>query len=514
MIRFDATGIRLLKNILMADRIIKLGIQNRFFRGFFMTYTQLLALVQAKGLRVCADSRQVQQGDVFVAVSGTQVDGHDYIDKALSKGASYIVAQHPVDGVDCVIVEDSARSLGQLAQASFGNPSSKLTNLAVTGTNGKTTVTYLVRSVIEHVGAKCGLIGTIEYNTGKSTVAAPLTTPDAVTIARVASEMVAGGADFMVVEASSHALSQQRLAGVSFTAAAFTNLTGDHLDYHHDEDDYLDAKTLLFTGLPPHGLAILNYESDEAHTIAEIIEPATRILWYGIGRDVDINARVHRMDAAGSEFSIIFNNYSEKVTTRLPGRHNIQNCLAAAGLCLAAGIGLHEVAQGLSNLECVPGRLQPIQSEKAAGEDIRVFVDYAHTDDALKNVLNTLKPLCKGRLIVLFGCGGDRDKTKRPRMARVAEELGDIVIVTSDNPRTEDAETIIADILAGFAEIKKGQTLLIEPDRAAAIQLAVSKAKSGDIVLLAGKGHEDYQIIGTEKRHFSDFEEAQKALQR
>ena len=454
----------------------------------------------------------MKEGDVFVAVCGTQVDGHDYIDKALSNGAAYIVAQHPVDGVDCVIVADSAASLGQLAQASFGNPSSQLTNLAVTGTNGKTTVTYLVRSIIEHTGARCGLLGTIEYNTGKSLVPAPLTTPDAITIARAASEMAANGAEYMVVEASSHALSQKRLAGVSFTAAAFTNLTGDHLDYHHDEDAYLDAKTLLFTQLPPHGLAILNYESDEAHTIAEIIEPAIRILWYGIGRDVDISARVHRMDAEGSEFSIVFNNYSEKVTTRLPGRHNIQNCLAAAGLCLAAGIKLHDVAIGLSNLECVPGRLQPIPYKGVKGKEIQVFVDYAHTDDALKNVLNTLKPLCNGRLIVLFGCGGDRDKTKRPRMARVAEELADMIVVTSDNPRTEDPHAIINDVMAGFEE-PNSPRITVEPDRAKAIQLAIGRAKSCDIVLLAGKGHEDYQIIGTEKRHFSDFEEAQKALQ-
>ncbi|MHC5119729.1 MAG: UDP-N-acetylmuramoyl-L-alanyl-D-glutamate--2,6-diaminopimelate ligase [Planctomycetota bacterium] len=477
-----------------------------------MTYTQLLALVQSNGLGVCADSRQVRQGDVFVAVCGTQVDGHDYIDTALSQGAAYVVTQRPVDGINSVIVEDSAKALGQLAQASCGNPSSKLTNLAVTGTNGKTTVTYLVRSVIEHIGAKCGLIGTIEYNTGTSSVPAPLTTPDAITIARAASEMVLNGADYMVVEASSHALSQKRLAGVSFTAAAFTNLTGDHLDYHHNEDDYLDAKTLLFTGLPPHGLAILNYESDEAHTIAEIIEPATRILWYGIGCDVDISAKVHRMDAAGSEFSIIFNNYSEKVNTRLPGRHNIQNCLAAAGLCLSTGIGLLEVAKGLSELECVPGRLQPIRSENTARAGLQVFVDYAHTDDALKNVLNTLKPLCKGRLIVLFGCGGDRDKTKRPRMARVAEERADVVVVTSDNPRTEDANAIIADIMTGF-ENPDSPKITVEPERAKAIQLAVNQAQAGDIVLLAGKGHEDYQIIGTEKRHFSDFEQAQKALQ-
>lgn len=477
-----------------------------------MTFTQLLALVQSKRLCVCADSRQVRPGDVFVAVQGSQVDGHDFIEQAASKGAGFIVSQRPVDGIDCVVVQDTAQALGLLAQASFDNPSSKLTNLAVTGTNGKTTVSYLVRSILEYSGTACGLIGTIEYDTGRSAVPAPLTTPDAVTIARAANEMVNNGAEYMMIEASSHALIQKRLAGISFTAAAFTNLTGDHLDYHKTEDDYLDAKTLLFTGLPAHGLAILNAESDEAHIIAEIIEPETRILWYGIGRHVDIDAHVRRMDAEGSEFSIIFNNYSEKVVTSLPGRHNILNCLAAAGLCLAVGIRLDEICSGLSSLEAVPGRLQPVRLDHLDHLGFQIFVDYAHTDDALKNVLTTLKPLCESRLIVVFGCGGDRDKTKRPRMAHVAEKMADRIIVTSDNPRTENPDAIIADIMKGFSNSEDGR-LTIEADRSRAIGIAVDDARAGDIVLLAGKGHENYQILGTERIHFSDFEEAQKAIQ-
>ncbi len=478
-----------------------------------MTFTQLLAVVQAGRLPVTADSRQTVKGGVFVAVVGTQVDGHDYLRPAVENGAAFLVTEQPVDGFNCVIVEDSSVALGLLAQASFGHPNSQLTNLAVTGTNGKTTVAYMVRSILEHAGHRCGLIGTIEYSTGGHTIAAPLTTPDAVTIAEAAEAMVKCGCEYMITEASSHALSQRRLAGISFTAAAFTNLTGDHLDYHNTLDDYLDAKSRLFLELPAHGLAVLNIESDEAHTIAELIEPATRTMWYGIERDADINANIHLMDATGSVFAIEFNNQSEKVTTRLPGRHNISNCLAAAGLCLAAGIGLHDIACGLSSLECVPGRLEPVRCDQQDQRGIEVFVDYAHTDDALKNVLSTLKPLCEGRLIVLFGCGGDRDKTKRPRMAQVAEALADIVIVTSDNPRTENPDAIIDDIMQGFsAIIKKGQTPFVEPDRAKAIELAIQQACPDDMVLIAGKGHEDYQIIGTEKRHFSDIEEVKKAL--
>jgi UDP-N-acetylmuramoyl-L-alanyl-D-glutamate--2,6-diaminopimelate ligase len=477
-----------------------------------MTFTQLLALVQSGRLPVTADSRQVQAGGVFVAVTGTQVDGHDFTGEAKERGAAYIVAQRAVEGVECVLVDDSATALGLLAQASYGNPSSGLTNLAVTGTNGKTTVAYMVRSILEYTGKCCGLIGTVEYSTGANRTAAPLTTPDAVTIARAAREMVDNGCDYMMIEASSHALYQRRLAGISFTAAAFTNLTGDHLDYHKTEDEYLDAKSRLFRELPPHGMAVLNTESDAAHRIAEMIEPGRRTLLYGIECDADVVATIHRMDISGSVFDIEFNDMRQRVQTGLPGRHNISNCLAAAGLCLAAGVGLDDIAAGLSMLKTVPGRLQPVLSEAAKARNSQVFVDYAHTDDALKNVLTTLRPLCEGRLIVVFGCGGDRDKTKRPRMAQVAESLADVVIVTSDNPRTENPQAIIDDIMQGFTK-KRGREPLIEAERAKAIRLAIEQAQGGDIVLIAGKGHENYQIIGTQRRHFSDVEEAMKAME-
>jgi UDP-N-acetylmuramoyl-L-alanyl-D-glutamate--2,6-diaminopimelate ligase len=474
-----------------------------------MTFTQLLALVQSGGIRVCADSRQVQPGDCFVAIRGVRADGHQFIPTARQRGARYIVAEQPSNDGDCVFVENSAEALGLLAQAAWGNPNSQMTNLAVTGTNGKTTTAYLVRSVIETAGASCALIGTIVYSAGSMTVEAPLTTPDALTLAQTARQALDSGARYMMVEASSHALSQQRLAGIAFTAAAFTNLTGDHLDYHKTSDNYLTAKASLFENLPPHGMAVLNAQSEAAKAIAARIK--RRILWYAIEQTADVIAHIHRMDDTGSEFSIQFGGVMEKVVTPLCGMHNISNHLAAAGLSLAAGFSLSAISQGLSALQYVPGRLEPVASPMAERRGLRVFVDYAHTDDALANVLTTLRPICRGRLWVVFGCGGDRDKTKRPRMARAAETLADEVIVTSDNPRTEDPQTIIEEICAGFSSDKRND-VFVEPDRKKAIFRAVSQAQHGDVVLIAGKGHETYQIIGTKKHNFSDVLAAQEAL--
>ena len=474
-----------------------------------MTFTQLLALAASGDVRICADSRQVQPGDCFVAIRGTQSDGHAFIPTALQRGAQYIVAEEPYADGHCVIVKNSAEALGLLAQASVGQPSSQLTNLAVTGTNGKTTTAYLVRSVIETAGHPCGLIGTIAYSTGKNTAQAPLTTPDALTLAHMARQMVDDGAGYMMIEASSHALSQRRLAGVAFTAAAFTNLTGDHLDYHGTQAEYLAAKAMLFHALPPHGMAVLNAQSEAAQTIARRIK--RRILWYAIEQPADVIAHIRQMDDSGSAFDLEFGQVTEKVTTPLCGMHNISNHLAAAGLCLAAGFSLTDIARGLSALQCVPGRLEPVISPAADRRGIRVFVDYAHTDDALANVLKTLRPICRRRLTVVFGCGGDRDKTKRPRMAGVAESLADEIIVTSDNPRTEAPQAIIDDICQGFSPQKRA-VVQIEPDRKKAIVLAVTQARPGDVILIAGKGHETYQIIGTQRTDFSDAAVALEAM--
>jgi len=315
----------------------------------------------------------------------------------------------------------------------------------------------------------------------------------------------------MVIEASSHALSQNRLAAVNFKAAAFTNLSGDHLDYHKTKEDYLAAKTRLFSTLSPEAVAVLNKQSPQAELIAKQTE--AKILWYVIDELADISAHIESMDISGTVFTLKYANQSAIVRTPLLGLYNVSNCLATAGLCLAAGLDLETIAAGLSAQQTIPGRLEKIDWPG----DFSVIIDYAHTDDALRNVLSTLKPLCRGKLRVVFGCGGDRDRTKRPRMAKVAEQLADFIIVTSDNPRTEKPDDIIDEIVAGFESTdyngltqtvnqrpESVKSVVIEPDRKKAIELAIESAEKDDIVLIAGKGHETYQIIGKQKFDFSD----------
>lgn len=473
-----------------------------------MEWNQLLSLVSSNpAIAVWIDSRQVQPGDVFVAIRGASCDGHQFIGQAIAKGARYIVCENsmsPHGQVTFVPVENPAVAAGLLAQASNGNPGNRLTCLAVTGTNGKTTVTYLVKACIESSGHKCGLIGTVVYDTGSGATQSSLTTPDCLTIADAQKKMVAGDTTHMVIEASSHALSQDRLAGVNFRAAAFTNLTGDHMDYHRTVENYLAAKTRLFTGLASDAVAVLNKQAPQSKSIADATR--ARICWYAIDESADLTARIRSMTVAGTEFTLEHRGQTALVRTPLLGKHNVANHLAAGGLCLAAGMDLEAVAVGLSLLQGVPGRL-----EKVGDGDVAVLVDYAHTDDALQNVLTTLRPLCRGRLTVLFGCGGDRDRTKRPRMAQVAERLADTIVVTSDNPRTEDPDAIVGEILAGFDD-PGSERITVEADRRKAIELAIESARPGDIVLLAGKGHETYQIIGKESFKFSDQDIARQCL--
>lgn len=474
-----------------------------------MNFDELKRLVSSnKSPAVRVDSRLVKTGDIFVAVKGTVYDGSDFIAQAIANGAEYIVCRHDttISETQCelVTVEDPAKAAAILAQASMANPASKITNLAVTGTNGKTTVAYLVHSCIQNTGQKCGLISTIVDDTGQATFDKDMTTPDSLTIAERQSQMLKAGAKYMITEASSHALYQNRLAGIDFKAAAFTNLAGDHLDYHKTEKDYLAAKSKLFEALSPDATAVLNKQSPHAEQIVK--KTKARILWYAIDEPADIVASIESMDIGGTVFSLQYAGQKQKIKTPLLGRYNVSNHLAAAGLCLAIGLNLQQIAAGLSALKIIPGRLEKLDSNQTS-----IIIDYAHSDDALKNVLSTLRPLCKGKLIVLFGCGGDRDRTKRPRMARVAEQLADFIVVTSDNPRTEQPMAIIDEIITGF-ENPKSPNLVVEQDRKKAIELAVKNAAEDDIVLMAGKGHETYQIIGNQKLDFSDRKTAQECL--
>jgi UDP-N-acetylmuramoyl-L-alanyl-D-glutamate--2,6-diaminopimelate ligase len=542
-----------------------------------MTLENLLEIVsRPDSPNLCVDSRLAKSGDIFIAVKGAHLDGHNFIGQAVANGAKFIVAQKnlfkglappsagrgrssgPFIGTqyELILVDNSAKAAAKLAHAKKGFPANKLTCLAVTGTNGKTTVAYLVRSIIQSTGRRCGLIGTVQYDTGEKTYQSKLTTPDPFTIADITSQMVAAGAKFMITEASSHALDQDRLAGVNFTAAAFTNLTGDHLDYHKTKDNYLAAKTRLFQSLSADATAVLNRQSPESAQIAA--QTKARILWYSIDEPADpssvaqakeeLTAHIQVMNSTGTSFALEYNPVRRSlpvlrseseggsegggqkhfVKTPLLGRFNVSNCLAAAGLCIAAGFDLDTICAALSNPDKVPGRLEKVNCPGHESPDTaHVLIDYAHTDDALKNVLETLEPLCAGKLIVVFGCGGDRDRTKRPRMAKVAEKFADLIIVTSDNPRTENPQAIINEIVAGFETgpaIPYSQlrvtghgarvTKIIEPDRKTAIGIAIEKAQDKDIILIAGKGHENYQILADKTIHFSDQEVATEFLQK
>ncbi len=472
-----------------------------------MTFEELLSVIlNGDAGRICTDSRRVGSGDVFVAIKGGQNDGHYHILDSIGRGASYIVCERigNCKGAKMVLVEDSAKAAAILAQAAAGNPAKDMVNLAITGTNGKTTIAYMVHSIIKNGFGKCGLIGTVECDTGAEVIESEITTPDSLRMAELTRQMRDNGVHYMVAEASSHGIVQKRLWGIDFAAAGFTNLTGDHLDYHKSEENYLAAKGMLFEGLSSQSTAVINKQSRYGSYMADRTQAI--VMYYGIDTKADISACVESMDISGSVFTIDICGFRKKVRLNLPGRYNISNALAAAGLCFGAGIAEEKIVAGLCKLENVAGRVERIESG-----GINVIIDYAHTDDALENVLGTIKPLCEGRLFVVFGCGGDRDKTKRPRMARVAERYGDRVIVTSDNPRSEHPALIIGEIYTGF-ENPADEKIIAEIDRELAIKLAIEEARKDDIIVIAGKGHENYQEIGDQRRHFSDKEVSLRLL--
>ena len=455
------------------------------------------------------DSRKVRRGSLFVAICGAKDDGRRFIPDALERGAVTVLGEElPNDlPVPAISVPSARRALAQIAARWYGVQSLSglgVALLGVTGTNGKSTTAYMVRAILEAASIRCGLLGTVEYDLCGRKLISALTTPGPLELCSHVRECVEAWAGAIVMEASSHALSQYRVDGLKFAAAAFTNLTGDHMDYHADMAEYASAKARLFENLGSEGTAIIN--ADDAHGARMVQKCAAKIVHYGVDRPAELSARVMREAIGGTTFKLKYGADAINVDSAMVGRHNVYNALAAAGLAAAIGVPLAKIKDGLTALRQVPGRLERVD----CGLPGEVFVDYAHTDDALRNVLSVLKPLTQRRLMLVFGCGGDRDRTKRPRMAAIAEQYAGAVVVTSDNPRTEDPDQIIADIVAGFRPDMR-RRVMIEPDRRAAIRCAISSICPGDVLLVAGKGHESYQIIGTQKLPFDDVDEVRRA---
>jgi len=461
------------------------------------------------------DSRRVQPGACFVAVRGTKTDGHAFIDQAVAAGAVAVVVERPVpvpSGVTVVRVRDTRRAVARLAAALYGldelQAAGRLRVVAVTGTNGKSTFCYLARAILEAAGQRTALLGTIEYDLISRRVPAPMTTPPALVLTQHLVEACRAGATWAVMEASSHALDQQRCAGVVFDVGVFTNLSGDHLDYHGDLARYAAAKKRLFDGLGPKATAVVNVDDPASATM--LTDCAAARLGYGLNQLADVQGQITQITPSGSRFELLSGTESISIATPLVGRHNVLNALAAAAVGIALKIDLPTIGRGLESVRSVPGRLQRVEPERCP---FTVLIDYAHTDDALRNVLSALRPLGPARLLVVFGCGGDRDPLKRPRMAQAAADFADRIFITSDNPRTEDPRRIIDEILAGFAD-SDFQRITIEPNRRKAIQLAIDEAQPRDIVLIAGKGHETYQVLGTRRVPFDDARVAAECLRR
>ena len=468
--------------------------------------------------RVTANSSDVGPGTVFVAVSGTRVDGHHFVGEALGRGAAALVVSRPVGdvGVPVIQVEDTRQALALLAAALSGDASARVPVVGVTGTNGKTTTTYLVEAFLRAASGSPLVMGTVEIRQGNWVHPATHTTPDPVALHTLIGERVALGATQVVMEVSSHALDQRRVDGVHFDAAVFTNLSRDHLDYHLTMDRYLEAKARFFREvLPRWGKGVARpiiHGGDEAGR--RLLAEFPNAWSFGEGEGFHIHPTRVQMNIDGISTHLVTPAGEIDVELPLVGRHNLQNLMGAVGAALSVGVPLGKIAEGAATAS-VPGRL-----ERVSRGDIRVFVDYAHSSDALDRVTAELKRLTPGRLITLFGCGGDRDRGKRPLMAAAAARHSDGLVVTSDNPRSEDPRAIVEEILPGlpshwclaFDEEEAGGRYRVELDRRLAIQQAIRWARPGDTVLLAGKGHETTQQIGAEKFPFDDRVEARKIL--
>jgi UDP-N-acetylmuramoyl-L-alanyl-D-glutamate--2,6-diaminopimelate ligase len=461
---------------------------------------------------IAYDSRAVTPGEVFVALKGVRADGTQFVRQAVQRGAIAVVAEHPISGVDVPVIQvtDARLALAELAADFHGHPSDRLRVVGVTGTNGKTTTAHLVASIFDAAGLPCGIIGTVAHRIAGDIREASHTTPEAPDVQALLHEMVDRGCAACAMEASSHALTLRRVDAMTFSAGVFTNLTRDHLDFHETMEAYFQAKRRLFEMLPPGAPALINADDPRA---AALIAVSTKPVTYGINKQADITPGPLSFSIDGLDFDIRTPRGTLRARSRLVGRPNVYNILAAAGTGVALGLPFDAIERGVQTLLAVPGRFEVVSGPN---DGITVVVDYAHTDDALRNLLETARPMARGRLITLFGAGGERDRTKRPLMGAVASRLSDVLIVTSDNPRHEDPVRIIEEIQRGVTPDtrKEDATLFAIPDRREAIEKAIAVARPGDMVLLAGKGHEKYQIVGDEHLPFDDVAIARELLGR
>lgn len=456
---------------------------------------------------IVCDSRKVKPGDVFVCIKGGAADGHRFAEAALEMGAGCIVAERPLGLSRELDVTDTHQFYGQAASAFYGHPSRSMKLVGVTGTKGKTTVTSLVKKVLTDAGNLVGLIGTVQNEIGEKAIHAENTTPEAMELEGLYAQMRDAGCNYCVMEVSSHALEQQRIGDSYYEVAAFTNLSHEHLDYHGDLESYYAAKRKLFSRC---GAAVIGI--DDAHgrrlleELPDVVGKDIPCLTFSACEKADLSAKDIVCHPERVEFTLLYRGEEYPVQFAMPGLFSVRNALAAVAICLTLGLPIEQIITSLQSVTGVKGRIEIIPT----GRDFTVITDYAHAPDPLENVLSALKETVKGRLVCLFGCGGDRDRTKRPLMAAAAAKFADFVIVTSDNPRTEDPQAIIEEILPGLDGTMTPYKVIV--NRREAIYYAVQNALPGDTIVLAGKGHEDYQIIGHEKRHFDEREVVADAL--
>ncbi|MFH0917843.1 MAG: UDP-N-acetylmuramoyl-L-alanyl-D-glutamate--2,6-diaminopimelate ligase [Candidatus Omnitrophota bacterium] len=457
---------------------------------------------------ITCNSRQIKKGFLFVAIKGNSQDGSRFIKEAIDRGASIIVVHKKLPPIKApgkaifLAVNDCRNFFAQATHQFYGAPSNKIKVAGITGTNGKTTISYLIEALAKKSGRHCGVIGTINYRFKNKTVIAKNTTPEAGQLQNLLMKMHAQKVRYCAMEVSSHALDQERVAGVNFSHAIFTNLTQDHLDYHKNIENYFLAKAKLFFALAPTSWAIVNSDDQYSQRIRQLTK--AKVLTYGIKNKSQVMAKEINFGMHFTEFSLVAGRTNIKIKTSLVGRYNIYNILAAAAWGISEKLPIRDIKSAIEKFKNVPGRLQRVNCSR----DFSIFVDYAHTPDALFNVISALRPLVAGKIIVIFGCGGERDKLKRPQMGKVVTELADYAIITSDNPRSEQPGRIIKDIEQG---IQKNNYCSI-PDRLRAIAKGLSLLQKGDCLLIAGKGHENYQILKNKMVQFNDRKVVQKCL--